>query len=308
MKKIINKIAIFTVALLTLNCSDPDNVIYDVLDKTTYGVAVRHLELTNLNYNIFNLESAWDVTVEVQDETKGAEFKELAVFVTYKDNKDDGVDNSKTETLIATVPASDFGKSEANLPSTRLKYTLSTVLNKLGLSEGQYFGGDDLTFRLEARLNDGRTFSAADGSGSLQGSYFKSPYQYKATILCIPEKPIPGDYKIEMTDTYGDGWQTSESNGGKGITVTLNDGTVIEVGLCSRYDPRPNCTANESAGTATVTIPEGTESAEWNFPGDKWGEITFKIYAPSGNLIADYGVNSPAGKIALNLCNEEVPQ
>ena len=55
-------------------------------------------------------------------------------------------------------------------------------------------------------MTDGRIFSADDASGSLQGSYFQSPYLYNAGLLCIPETPFPGDYVIDMHDSYGDGW------------------------------------------------------------------------------------------------------
>ena len=123
-------------------------------------------------------------------------------------------------------------------------------------------------------------------------------------MLCIPDVPFAGEYRIDMQDSFVDGWQTSTTDGGPGLTVTLNDGTTIEVGLCSPYEvPSYACFANLSEGTQYITIPEGTTSAVWTLPGDAYGEISFQIYAPSGNLIADIATGY-SGEVALNLCDE----
>ncbi|MGJ8716377.1 MAG: hypothetical protein ACSHXG_14830 [Maribacter stanieri] len=124
------------------------------------------------------------------------------------------------------------------------------------------------------------------------------------------ECPItPGDWVINMTDSYGDGWQTDTANGGAGITITLDDGTVLEVGLCSPYAEEEGtfltegeCTPNNGLeGTATITIPEGTESAEWFFPGDQYGEIGFEIISPNGNVAGGYE-SADAGLITVDYC------
>ncbi|WP_339840305.1 hypothetical protein [uncultured Maribacter sp.] len=124
------------------------------------------------------------------------------------------------------------------------------------------------------------------------------------------ECPItPGDWVINMTDSYGDGWQTTDGNGGDGLTITLNDGTIFEVGLCSPYAGAAGtflgdgeCTPNNgSEGTVTITIPEGTESAEWFFPGDQFGEIGFEIISPNGNVAGGYE-SADAGSITVDYC------
>ena len=91
--------------------------------------------------------------------------------------------------------------------------------------------------------------------------------------------------------------------GGAGITVTLNDGTVFEVGLCSPYLASDfDCTVGDSAGTAIITIPPGTETADWYFPGDAYGEISFTITTPNGNVAYVGGASTPAGPIAIDFC------
>ena len=306
MKKIINKIILVVLSVSAISCADPSNPIYDVFDGLEHGAIIRTLSTGSQNFNLFDLSSSWDISVETQDEEFGKLLSEMAVYVSYTDNKEDGNDNNKSEVVLATIPASAFTTSANGLPSTSLEYTLNDMVSALGLSLGDYNGGDIFNIRLELRLTDGRTFSAADGSGSLQGSYFQSPYVYLAGMLCIPETPFTGDYTVDMQDSYGDGWQTTTGDGGPGITVTLNTGEILEVGLCTPYETAPFvCVDDYDAGSATITIPDGTLSADWFFPGDFWGEISFQIYAPSGNLIADYGPGSGAGPIALNLCDEE---
>ena len=115
-----------------------------------------------------------------------------------------------------------------------------------------------------------------------------------------------GVYRIEMSDSYGDGWQTVTSvDGGPGLQAEIEAAngtkTVQEVGMCSPYasaagtflgslgcisgpPPRGFTTAN-----ATITVPVGTKAIKWTFPGDSYAEISFKIYAPNGNLLYDRG-------------------
>ena len=135
---------------------------------------------------------------------------------------------------------------------------------------------------------------------------------HTVNLLCGGE-PIPGAYTVDMTDTWGDGWQTDDANGGSGITVTLTDvdgnETVVEVGLCSPYAAAAGtflvdgaCTAGGTAGTAIIDVPAGTVGAIWNFPGDWYGEIGFDIYNPNGTLLYSAGLNEPAGELAISYC------
>ncbi len=301
MKKIVNKITVAVLALLVVGCSDPENVIYDVFDGMTHGAVVRTLARGSADFNLFDLNSTWDITVETQDEEKGDLLESMMVYVSYTDNKDDGADNNRAETVLATIPASSFTTSANGLPTTQIEYTFGEVLSALGLTAGQYNGGDDVNFRLELHLTDGRTFSAADGSGSLQGSYFQSPYTYRAGILCVPDMPFPGDYIIDMQDSYGDGWQGSK------ITVTI-DGTPTDYKLPDLWSDGLGGGVGDPiyvSGSATATVPPGTATLTFAWTsGDFPGECTAQIYTPSGATGADIGPSPSAGEFALFLCDE----
>lgn len=287
-----------------IGCSEPDNVIYDVFDGVSHGAVVRTLARTSVNFNIFDLNSTFDVTIEAQDEQNGKLLSKMNVYVNFTDNTPGGTNNSKTEVLVKAIEASAFTTSANGLPTTGVKATLAETLTALGLVAGQYDGGDTFTYRLELVLTDGRTFSAADTSGSLQGSYFSSPYAYNAGILCIPPAPIAGSYVINMVDTYGDGWQ------GSAVVVTV-DGTATSHSIPSYWDA-PAATRGSvgdpqwSAGTSTAVVPVGASTLTFAFVAGSYpSEVEFKVIGPnSGNVIGDFGPSPVAGEIALNLCNE----
>lgn len=306
MKKIINKFLILALAFSSvMSCKDPDNAIYDIFDGLGHGAILRTIEVTSPNYNISDLSSKFEVIIEEQDEEYGALLSSVNVYVGYTDKYDDGVNNTKAEAVAKSISASEFTTSANKLPTATIAVTLAEVFSTLNLAVGEYNAGDLVSIRLELVLSDGRKFSAADASGSLQGSYFKSPYAYNAAILC---KPYPGDYRIVMHDSYGDGWQTNGGNGGDGIQVTV-DGVVMQVGLCTPYGDGSwldvgECTPNDGYdGEGIITIPEGSEDASWYFPGDAYGEISFEIYGPTGTLLWAVGVGEAgAGSLPVVLC------
>lgn len=144
------------------------------------------------------------------------------------------------------------------------------------------------------------------------------PVVHTINLLCGGE-PQPGVYTVDMFDSYGDGWQTDDGNGGSGMTVTMTniDGTetVAEVGMCSPYGSAAgsflggsDCTGPAGftffSATTTVTMPNGTIDAVWEFPGDFWGEISFDIYLPSGGLLYDSGAPGAQadGELAVSYC------
>lgn len=295
MKNIILKISIFILALTLVKCGDPDNTVYKVFDDYTYGAILRTTERTSENYNIFDPNSLFAITIEEQDEQGGDLLDVVNVYVDFKDNTPSGVDYSKSEVLFTTIPASQFTTSANNLPTTSISATFDEVLTALNLAAGEYSGGDTFGYRLELVLTDGRTFSSESANG-IQGSYFASPYAYTAGILCIPDSPITGDYVIYMQDSYGDGWQGSQ------VVCTI-DGVEYAAFLLSQYAPGGVAI---SAGTQTITVPAGATSVEWSFVSGDWpSEVTFQIIGPnSGNVIGDFGPTPNEGPLALNLCDE----
>lgn len=117
--------------------------------------------------------------------------------------------------------------------------------------------------------------------------------------------PMPGDYRVVMHDSYGDGWQTDDPDGGSGIQVTVDGVLIAEVGMCSPYlASNFTCVAGDYFDAEdVVTIPIGSESAEWYFPGDYYGEISFEIYGPDDSLVWSSTAGSSAGLLTIVLCD-----
>lgn len=302
MKKIINKLLLAGTGLLAvISCGEPENVIYDVFDGLEHGAIMRVLNHPSKNFNVFDASQPWTIEVEEQDERNGKLFKELNVYMALIDQNDDGVDNNTAEGLVKTIPASSFSESANGLPSTSVSVTLTEAVTGLGLSAGEYLGGDKFTIRFEVVLTDGRTFSAADGSGTLQGSYFASPYQWEATILCVPAAPISGTYVLNLNDSYGDGWQ------GSAIRVTI-DGTPTDFAIPDYWAGGCSGVGNADCHDASfnVVVPGGTSTLTWEFVAGSYpGECSYDVIGPnSGIVIASGGPNPPEGTFALNLCFE----
>ena len=205
MKKQLNKIVLLLLSVIVISsCESDDKVIDQVFDDISYGAVLRNVEITSASYNLSDLNSAFSIIVEAQDEEYGALLSEVDVYVSKEGN----------EVLVKTVPASAFTIGDKGLPVTEISVTLGESITALGLGSN-YGVGDEFVIRLSLKLTDGREFSAASASGSLQGSYFASPFLYTSAILCTPK---PGDYVVDMQDSYGDGWQ------GDGIKVTFDGG------------------------------------------------------------------------------------
>ena len=285
MKKQLNKIVLLLLSVVVLSsCESNDKAIDQVFDGVQYGAVLRKIEIVSASYNLTDLNSAFTITVEEQDEEYGALLSEVDVYVSRSGN----------EAMAFSVPASAFTIGDKGLPVTEISVTLGEALTALGL--GSDFGvGDEFGIRLSLKLTDGREFSAASASGSLQGSYFASPFYYTAPILCTPK---PGDYVVDMQDSYGDGWQ------GDGIKVTFDggprDAEVVYIDMLSSYDGGPGC-CSWTDSSETLNVPVGTEGFAWEYMGDSYpGEVSFQIYAPDGSLLGAFAGIGAGGLTVLN--------
>ena len=285
MKKQINKIVVLILSVvLFTGCEGDEKAIDQVFDGVSYGAILRTIDVPGKSFNLTDLNSAFSVIVEEQDEEYGALLSEVDVYVSKDGN----------EVMINTIPASAFTTGDKGLPVATISVTLGETLTALGLGTN-YDVGDVFVIRLSLKLTDGREFSASSSSGSLQGSYFASPFLYSSPILCTPK---PGDYVVDMQDSYGDGWQ------GDGIKVTFdggpNDGDVVYVDMLSSYSGGPPC-CSWTDSTEILNVPDGTEGFTWEYTGDSYpGEVSFQIYAPDGTQLLSVSAPSPGTLTVLN--------
>jgi len=286
------------------SCQESDNVIDAVVDGTTNGAVLRTIEVVSNTLNSSDPASSFGVTVEEQDTEDGALFASVDVLVSLRDLTPDNGTTVANDFMVKNIPASEFSTGPLGLPRGTITVTFAEAEAAMGLNSTQHAPGDLFVFELRLNLTDGRVFGAADAAGIITGGFFASPYLYNAAIICSPE---PGDYTVDMTDSYGDGWQTDTGSGGSGMTITVTDASgnesVIEVGMCSPYGGAAgtflggtDCTGPAStsffAASTTVTVPVGSATAIWEFPGDNYGEIGFDIFAPDGSLLLSVGTGT----------------
>ncbi|WP_396635494.1 hypothetical protein [Maribacter sp. R77961] len=283
------KLSLYFLTIATVfftSCESDDKVVIGVIDGITSSAILRTRSIESGTFNRFDTSSIFSVTVEQQDEENGTLLSSVDVLVSFTDNKDDGVDNSKAEVAYTTIPASEFSTSERGLPQTNFTATLAEALAAVGLVDGQFDGGDTFRFRFVVNLTNGTSWSAANGNGNITGgSYFSSPYQYTAGVACIPVTPVAGTYNLDMEDTYGDGWD------GAFFTVSIDGDTTdytIESGSAANFD---------------IVVPDGTEELTFTYtPGNFEEEHIWELTAPTGETAAA-GSPGPGGDIVLNICN-----
>ena len=311
MKKITNVLLLAGLILTGFySCQDPDNIVNIVEDSVSKGAVLRVLSVNNSTLNSSEPDSQFSVTVEVQDEKNGELFNSVKIYGTLKDLSEDNGETVIEDVLIKEIPASSFGVSENHgLPFGDVYATYSEIASAMGLNDDNVLPGDVVIIRLELVLTDGRTFSSNNTGVSVTGgAYFNSPFLFNALILCTPQY---GDYTVVMHDAYGDGWQTINQSGGPGLIIMMDD-VEVQVGICTIWEtPSYDCVPGNGSGngsvpdsnvTAIVTVPEGTQVLTWELPGDSWGEISFEIYGPNGDLIYERPIGGDLGLLPVLLC------
>jgi hypothetical protein len=295
MKKMKIQSKIFSIlalsGLLFTACEEGNKDIDKIFDETTRGAVLRTISGGNAVLNRFDTTTVWDVEVEVQDDQNGELLDRVEVYVGFKDNTFDKADPDseikRDEVLIRTLPVSSFTTGPFGFPRGATSASFQESLDALNLVEGDFDGGDTMEYRLELHLTDGRRFSNDNDSGTLNGSFYRSPFFYRGDIKCLPTSPVGGDYQITLKDSYGDGWD------GAKIVVDI-DGTSTDYTFTSG-----------SEASFTVNVPCDTSALTMTYvAGNFESEHTYEITAPTDELAASDGPSPSAGEIALNICKD----
>ena len=296
-----NKYKIFFIIplLMVMGCSDDDKLPTDFAELNVSGGAyATDVTVDGGTTSINKLDPASSTffkTYDLVSPKGGTDITTVDIYLTLVR----GVDPLSSEVFLKSY-ASDAFMSGGAYPQLNAEFIGSELITALGIDPAILEGGDTFAYRLALTNPDG-TFSDVSANFDNQSA----DHTFSSTVVCIAPPPS-GTWTINMNDSYGDGWQPTNANGsGPGVTITLDSGAVIELGLCNNYeDSGFDCVDETASGSDTFEIPAGTESADFVFNGDFWGEMSFELIAPSGNTVAAYSAGSSAGPIALNLCNE----
>ncbi|WP_157547163.1 hypothetical protein [Kordia zhangzhouensis] len=297
--KLLKSFLVLGVMAITFNsCSDDDTLPVQFDELINSGVPFASEITTNGSTNVNKLDpgsSSFSKEYQLISPAGGTDISKVEVYVSIN-----GQNITAPEALLTTVDASSFTNADGGYPEVTINFEGSAIIAALDINPDGLEGGDKFDYRL-AVTNPKGTFSDVSANFDNQSA----DHTFSSTVVCDSPTLPAGDWVIDMQDSYGDGWQPTTSNGGgPGITVTLSNGTVFEIGLCTPYEaPGYACTSGTSSGTRTITIPAGV-SGDWVFNGDFWGEMSYQITGPSGSTVATATPGSAAGPIALNLCNE----
>ncbi len=277
------------------SCEDEDKNRMTPFSELTKGAYFRTVDNGGVINRTDIAGSTYSVTGELVFETgtASADVSNVQMWVQFVDRTTDGDpdtpdDDSVAAVLFETADISSFSTNANGFPEYSFSVGISDALAALGLDVASVDGGDQFLFKIAITMSDGTVYDTNNTGDSVKGElFFSSPMVYTGSVVCILPSPPVGDWVIDMQDSYGDGWN------GAAVRVTL-DGVPTDYGM-----------ADGAATSHTITVPPGASTLTWEYVSGAWdSEVTFQIYAPSGNLVADVGPSPVAGEITLNLCNE----
>ena len=241
--------------------------------------------------NLLDLDaSSYSIQGELVTPQNGADVESVELWVEFKDESTDGGDDSVASTFITSADASTFTINANGFPEHTFSRTIPEVLTALNLDSALVSGGDRIFFQIVINMIDGRVFDTNNTGDSVKGElFFSSPFEFTAGVVCLAT-PIPGDWVLEMTDLFGDGW-----NGGT-ITVSIDGEQTVYL-------------AEGTSTTAIISIPVGTTEFTFTYTAGGWeGENLYTLTDPNGVVVLDEGVgdysqeNGPTEGELLNIC------
>lgn len=210
MKRLVKYAILSMIAVATLSsCSDDDKLPVDTESELGFGAILREID-ASLSTDLFNLgTSEYNITVEYDDELGGTQLSDVNVYVSFVDNTPDSGDNSADEVLLRNIPASSFtADPTTGKPRTTINVQVTEAMSALGLVSDDLDGSDQFIVRLEVNTTDGRTFTdvntganvSATGGGA---SFFRSPFSYNSSVVCLFDAPDFFTGAYTMTETTG---------------------------------------------------------------------------------------------------------
>ena len=263
MKKYFKQILPLLVGLFFLqSCEEGDQTVDYVFDNVSRGATLRTMNLISPSFDLLDPNSVFSVLLEYRDNEQGALLQSYVVYAGYQHNNDDGNDISKPEVQIDVINASDFTNGPNNFPQHTYTASLSAVLGALGIDFDDTNAGDQVQFRMELNLVDGRTFTNNASGNVTGGSFFSSPFAYNANLACAsaiggtfdyvstnlkagyggpcPTDPVTG--QVTWTDQGGGNYLSSDLGFGQygsscwGDSPATSAGAII-IDVCNEINP-----------------------------------------------------------------------
>lgn len=230
----------------------------------------------------------YQASISIDDESEGSLLQTLNIYRTLRDLTigEDGTNLTEEEALFDTFEIADLTLEEGTR-TLELDYTIAELLgDNVALTDLAV--GDDIQLRYEIITTDGRIVTTDENDTE----YFYSIVTSECVQLNA-DAPFAGEYTINMTDLYGDGWD------GAFLSVTINDGETqtftVETG---------------DSATGTFTVPAGSTSLVVTYTNGAWeDEHVYQIIDPNGKKAAvggpfprDNAAPAVAREVELKVC------
>ena len=319
MKNYFKYIRSAALVILCVGCSGDDKLINDILENTASGAFLRTISITNtLVYDdiqkmFVGEDPSYTLVLEAQDAEQGGLLQEVEIFANFTDNTEDtngdfvindqDMDISTMEMPLVTLPASRFETGPDGLPRTTVKFTAQELIDFTGVDEFLIDGNDVFSFRMIMRLTDGRSFSINDRNGNVEsGSFFRSPFEYRATISCAITESLAGTYNYVVSDLVSapggrsmcstgnlTGMVTWKEIAGMPGEYTTSDVSFGQLGDCYTFAANArkeedvqitwDCKNLNAEGNTTLTLTQGSEKEELEI------SYTYIIKSVNGNTL-----------------------
>ncbi|MFL2633595.1 MAG: hypothetical protein ACJ0OM_01240 [Candidatus Marisimplicoccus sp.] len=254
-----------------------------MLKEYTQGAALRGVSVTGEFQAATPNTSVVNWTLEPHDNQMGGLTESVDMFIAF---------NSGSELLLRSWNRSDMYDGPVGLPRFDTSLSLNEALSALG--QNSFRGNDVVNVRFVLNLTDGRSISRSAVTGSMTGSYFRSPFLYPLIIGCRFDanntSAVAGIYTINAQDSYGDGWN------GATLEITV-DGVLSVFTFTDGYDYSEKFTVPESAQTVGIAFTSGTYDDEITY-SIEWTDLN----GGNGQTAITDGVEPAVGFKSLNIC------
>jgi hypothetical protein len=253
-----------------------------MLNEYEQGAALRQISTSGEYQAASPATSVVNWTFEPHDPEMGALTQNVEMFLSF---------NGGSETLYQTIDRSAMTDGPVGLPRFDVSLSLTQALGAMGVSS--FSGNDVVTVRFQLNLTNGKSYSRSSVTGSMTGSYFRSPFQYPLIIGCRFDAnntgSVAGIYTINGQDSYGDGWN------GATIEYTIDGVTT-------------SWTVEGTDGSTSFTVPSSASTLGIAFTSGDWdSEITYQVEwtdlnGANGQTALSDGTSPSVGFKALNIC------
>jgi hypothetical protein len=253
-----------------------------MLNEYEQGSALRQISTSGEYQAASPATSVVNWTFEPHDPEMGALTQNVEMFLSF---------NGGSETLYQTIDRSAMTDGPVGLPRFDVSLSLTQALGAMGVSS--FSGNDVVTVRFQLNLTNGKSYSRSSVTGSMTGSYFRSPFQYPLIIGCRFDAnntgSVAGIYTINGQDSFGDGWN------GATIEYTIDGVTT-------------SWTVEGTDGSTSFTVPSSASTLGIAFTSGDWdSEITYQVEwtdlnGANGQTAISDGTSPSVGFKALNIC------